>query len=135
MKLKDYQHSTYTMATPWKKRSSKKTIDEINVNTVSMNENLTTGLEVYKVKADDDGALLMKASIAPYGNKHRESKDIKSCSATFRPTGIRILLSFASVMKRLLAKIDFTSSFSQIGEAERNVCVVPPRECGGRSKS
>jgi len=49
-------------------------------------------------------------------------------------TGIQMLLSIASLMKWPLSKIDFTSAFLQTGNAERDVYVIPPRECGDRSK-
>lgn len=33
-----------------------------------------------------------------------------------------------------LAKIDFTAAFLQSGEAQRDVYVVPPKECAHRTK-
>jgi len=111
----------------------KVTVKEINVKSVPSNANVITSHVIYKVKANDDGSLKMKARIAPHGNKDRERQDLKTDSATCPPTGIRILLSIASLMKWPLAKIDFTSAFLQTGNAERDVYVVPPRECGDRS--
>jgi len=99
------------------------TVKEIHAKSVPNNSNVITSHVIYKIKANDDGSLKMKARIAPHGNKDRDREDLKSDSATCPPTGIRVLLSIASLMKWPLAKIDFTSAF-----------LIPPRECGDRSK-
>lgn len=48
------------------------------------------------------------------------------------PSGVRILLSIAALRKWRLSTIDVKSAFLQTGRAERDVFVVPPRECADR---
>ncbi len=103
------------------------------VSNVSKNFNIITSHVVYKVKANDDGSLKLKARIAPRGHKDRGKAFRKGDSAKCPPTGIRILLSISAMMKWPLAKIDFTSAFLQTGDAKRDVYVVSPRECRKRS--
>ena len=75
----------------------------------------------------------MKARIAPHGNKDKDRNRLKTDSAQCPPTGISILVSIATIMRWLLAKIDFVSAFLQTGDAKRDVYVIPPRECRRRS--
>ena len=62
----------------------------------------------------------MKARIAPHGNKDSEKDGLKTDSTSCPPTGIRALLSIATIHKWPLAKIDFKSAFLQTGDAKRD---------------
>lgn len=111
----------------------KETVRDIMSATVPENANVITSHVIYKVKLNDDGSFKMKARIAPHGNKDKEKYSLKSDSASCPPTGIRLLLSIAAIMKWPLSKIDFTSAFLQTGEAQRDVYVIPPRESKDKS--
>ena len=110
-----------------------KTVREVSVNKVPKGSNLVTSHVIYKVQANDDGSLKMKARIAPHGNKDKDRDLLKTDSAQCPPTGIRILVSVATIMKWPFAKIDFVSAFLQTGDAKRDVHVISPRECRRRS--
>ena len=71
----------------------------IDMSEVPRNANVITSHVLYKVKANDDGSMKMKARIAPHGNKDKDRSDLKSDSATCPPTGIRLLLSIAAIKK------------------------------------
>ena len=53
---------------------------------------------IYKVKENDDGSFKMKARIAPHGNKSEDKQMLKTDSSQCPPTGMRIILSIASMM-------------------------------------
>jgi len=112
----------------------KETVRDVMALDVPENANVITSHVIYKVKLNDDGSFKMKARIAPHGNKDKERDQLKSDSASCPPTGIRMLLSIAAIMKWPLSKIDFTSAFLQTGEAQRDVYVIPPRECKDKNK-
>ena len=105
------------------------TVREFSVNKVPKGSNVITSHVTYKVKANDDGSLKLKARIAHHGNKDRDRERLKTDSSHCPPTGIRILTSIATIMHWSLAKIDFTSAFLQTGEAKRDAYVIQPREC------
>ncbi len=105
----------------------------VSIDKVPNSSNVITSHVIYKVKANDDGTLKMKARIAPHGNKDKDRDLLKTDSVQCPPTGISILISIATIMKWPLAKIDFTSAFLQTGDAKRDVYVIPSRECRRRS--
>ena len=105
-----------------------KTVKLVHVSDVPKDANIITSHVIYKVKSNDDGTYKMKARIAPHGNKDKEKEQLKTDSCPCPPTGIRMLLSLATIMKWPVAKIDFKSAFLQTGFAQRDVYVVPPRE-------
>ena len=74
----------------------------------------------------------MKGRIAPHGNEDGKKYNLKTDSESFSPLGIRILLSIAFIKKWYLTKVDIFSAFLQSGPAQRDVYVVPPRECADR---
>ena len=115
----------------YQKEKSKfmKTVREVSVDKVPKGSNVITSHVIYKVKANDDGKLKMKARIAPHGNKDKDRDLLKTDSAQCLPTGIRILISIAMIMKWLLAKINFFSAFLQTGDAKPDVCAITPQEC------
>lgn len=102
-------HNTYST----QEEKFKSTVKEVYSKSIPESANVITSHVLYKIKANDDVALRMKARIAPHGNEDRERDKLKSDSATCPPTGIRMLLSIASLLKWPLAKIDFTSAFLQ----------------------
>lgn len=105
-----------------------KTIRKVHASNVPIGSNVISSHVLYKVKIRDDGSKMMKARIAPHGNRNREKEDIKTDSATCSPVRMRIILSIAVIKGWKLAKIDFKSAFLQSGQAIRDVYVVPPRE-------
>ena len=112
-------------------KSFKKTVTTVTVSQVPKDANIVTSHVLYKVKKCDDASLTLKARIAVHGNKDRDKDILKTDSATCPPVGIRILLSLATIYRWIVAKIDFKSAYLQT-EAERNVYIVPPRECKTR---
>ena len=88
---------------------------------------------IYKVKANNDGSLKMKARIAPHGNKQKDRDKFKTDSTQCPPTGIRIMTSIATIVQRPISTIDFVRAFLQTGESKRDFYVLPPRECRKRS--
>ena len=101
---------------------------------VPSHANIIRSHVIYKVKPGDDGSLKTKARIAPHGNKDKQRTELESDSATCPPIGIRLLLSFATLMKWPLTKIDFTNAYLQTSDARRDVYVVPPKEADDRAK-
>jgi len=71
--------------------------------------NIITSHVLYKVKQLDDGSKMVKARIAPHGDKDDMKDDLKKDSATCSPVGMRILLSISVIKSWLLCKIDFKS--------------------------
>lgn len=106
--------------------------EKVHVSNVPKDANVITSHVLYKVKQVDDGTKILKARIAPHGNKDREKNKMKTDSATCPPIGMRILFSLASMLLWTLMKIDFESAFLQTGPAKRSVYVVPPKECAVR---
>lgn len=109
-----------------------KTVRKVHISSVPIGSNVLSSHVLYKVKTLNDGSRKIKARIAPHGNKDRDRNKLKTDSAVCTPVGIRVL-SFAVIKGWKLCKIDFKSAFLQPGLAERNVYVVPPRECETRS--
>jgi len=110
-----------------------KTVRPVHVSEIPERANIITSHVLYKVKNCDDGTQIMKARIAPHGNKDCDKDGLKTDSTSCPPIGIRSLISIASIFKWFLVKIDFKSAFLQTGNAKRDVYVVPPRECSTRS--
>ena len=110
-----------------------KTVREIPVDKVPKNSNIISSHVIYKVKEGDDGSLKIKSRILRQGNKDKEKGNLKTNSSICPPTGIRILLAIATIMKWSLDKIDFTSAFLQNKAVKRDVYVVHPRECRRKS--
>jgi len=104
------------------------TVRKVHVTRVPIGSNVISSHVLYKVKMLDDGTKMLKARIAPHGNKDRERDNLKTDSATCSPVGMRLILSIAVIKKWNLAKIDFKSAFLQSGQAIRDVYVKPPRE-------
>ena len=96
------------------------------------NANVISSHVLYKIKELDDGTLKCKARIAPHGNKDSNMNDLKRDSATCPPIGFRTLLSICTIMQWFVSKVDIKGAFLQSGPAERDVYVVPPRECARR---
>lgn len=96
-------------------------------------QNIITSHVLYKVKLCDDGTKIMKARIAPHGNKDSDKNIYKIDSTSCPPVVIRCLHSISTINQWPMMKIDFKSAFLQTGEALRDVYVIPPRECHTRS--
>lgn len=109
-----------------------KTVKKVYISNVPKDANIISSHVLYKVKILDDGSKLVKARIAPHGNKDSMKDDLKKDSAMCSPVGMRVALSICTMKRWNFAKIDFTSAFLQSGLAERDVYVVPPRESGKR---
>lgn len=89
------------------KEDFKRTVKIVPIYKTPKNANVITSHVLYKVKTNDENSLKMKAGIAPHGNKNSEKLHLKTASAACPPTGIRILLSLATIFKLYLPKIDF----------------------------
>ena len=107
-------------------------VRRVHISHVPRNANIIRSHVLYKVKSLDDNSLLMKARIAPHGNEDRERYNLRTDSESCSPLGIRVLQSIAVIKKWFLTKVDILSAFLQSGPAERDVYVVPPRECSDR---
>ena len=107
----------------------KKQVKEIHVSKIPKNSNVITSHVLYKIKTLDDSSLLCKDRIAPHGNKDKYKESLKTDAQTCPPIGLRILLSICVIFNWSLVKINIKSAFLQSGSAERDVYVVPPREC------
>ncbi len=83
--------------------------------------------EIFKVKALDDGSLLMRCRFAPHGNEDMEKEELRTDSASCSPLAFRLFLSVCSLRKLFISKVDFKSAFLQTGPAERDVYVRPPK--------
>lgn len=77
----------------------KKKVEMIPVSEVPKSANIITSHFIYKVKRNDDNTLKMNARIATHGNKDKDMFNLKIDSSTCPPTGIRILLSIATMFK------------------------------------
>ena len=113
--------------------SFKKTAEPVRVSKIPPDANIISSHVIYKVKMNDDKALKLKARIAPHGNEDSLKHDLRSDCCVWPLTGIRLLLSMASLRKWRITKMDVESAFLQTGDANRNVYVVPPRESKNRS--
>lgn len=81
------------------------TVREVPVDKVPKSANIITNYVIYNVKAEDDGTLKMEARIAPHGNKDKEWESLKTDSSQCPSTGVRILISIATIMKWLISKL------------------------------
>lgn len=107
-------------------------VQKVHFTKVPVDGNIITSHVLFKVKLLDDGSKMIKASIAPHGNKYRERDNLKTDSATCAPVLMRIVLPIATIKNWHLSKIDFKSAFLQSGPACRDVYVVPPLESKSR---
>ena len=106
---------------------------KVHVSKVPATANVISSHVLYKIKDLDDGFLQCKARIAPHGNKDKNKENLKTDSSSCPPLGFRILLSVCSLMHWFASKVDIKSAFLQSGPAQRDVYVIPPRECKERS--
>lgn len=73
-----------------------------------------------------------RSRIALHGNKDVQPSGLRADSATYLPTGSRIILSIARIFKWALVKIGFKRAFQQTGKAWRDVFVTPLYEACNR---
>ena len=83
---------------------------------------------IYKLKYNDDKTLALKARIAPHGNEDDEKEILTTDCQTCPPTGIRIILSVASLFGWKIKRADAKGAFLKTGKAQRHVYVIPPIE-------
>ena len=57
-----------------------KALREVPIDKFPENSNIITSHLIYRLKANDDGSLKMKAEIAPHGNKGKDRYDLKTGS-------------------------------------------------------
>jgi len=62
-----------------------KTVTKVHVSDIPENANIITSHVLYKVKVLDDGSKIVKARIAPHGNKDDLKDNLKKSSATCSP--------------------------------------------------
>eukprot|EP00737_Agarophyton_chilense_P004392 gb/GEZJ01005506.1/.p1 GENE.gb/GEZJ01005506.1/~~gb/GEZJ01005506.1/.p1 ORF type:complete len:142 (-),score=23.29 gb/GEZJ01005506.1/:1729-2154(-) len=112
-----------------KEESFKREVREVPVTKVPKEANIIKSHVFYKVKNCDDDSQVLKARIAPHGNKDKDKLNLKTDSATCPSFGIRMLLSVSVLCKWILANIDSKTAFLQTGDTRRDVYVIPLREC------
>lgn len=105
-----------------------KRVSRIPISEVPESANVISSHTIYKIKFNDDKSLKLKARIAPHGNEDSLKNDLRSECCMCSPSGVRIVLSIASLRGWRLSKADVKSAFLQTGKAQRDVYVVPPRE-------
>lgn len=96
------------------KKISEKTVEMIPISTVPTSADVVTSHVLYKVKTNDYKFLKLKARPVPQGSKDSEKLPVKTDSAVRSPTGIRNLLSLATIFKWCLAKINFKGAFCRL---------------------
>ena len=107
--------------------------ERVHYSDVPANANVVSSHVIYKVKDLDDHSLHCKARIAPHGNKDSEKDGLRTDSSSCPSFGIRLLLFVCTILGWFLTKVDVKSAFLQSGRANRDVYVIPPRECRNRS--
>ena len=110
----------------------KKTVKLIPRDQVPANSNVINSHVIYKVKINDDQTLKLKDRIAPHGNEDSLRSVLKSDCSMCSPTGVRIVIMISSLFGWRIHKLDALTAFLQTGAAERDVYVVPRRECRDR---
>ena len=76
-----------------------KTVQKVSLDKIPKYSNIITSPVIYKFKENDDGSLMVKARIAPHGNKDKGKFNLKIDSSQCPPTGIRIAISISTIMK------------------------------------
>ena len=76
-----------------------KTVREYSIDNVRENSNVIASHVIYKVKANDNESLKMKAPIVPHGNKCKDRFELKTDSVHGPPSGTHILIHIATIMK------------------------------------
>ena len=115
--------------------SFKKTVRVIDPSSVPAKENIISSHVLYKIKITDGEGLQLKARIAPHGNEDSIKREMRSDCSMCDPTGVRVLISNATVRKWRISKVDVKSAFLQTGPAERSVYVIPPLVSEDRFRS
>lgn len=100
---------------------------------VPVNANVIGSHTIYKIKANDDQTLKLKARIAPHGNEDSDKSNLRSDCNMCPPIGIRIVSSTATIRKWRVVRADAETAFLQTGPAARDVYVIPPRESTHRN--
>ncbi len=66
-------------------------------------------------------------SLRPHGNEDMEKEELRTDSASWSPLAFRLFLSFWSLRKLFILKVDFKSAFLLTGPAEREFYVGLPK--------
>lgn len=106
----------------------KRTVRLVSVNDVPRNANKIAFHILYKLKISDDGIFNMKARTAPHGNEDSYKDSMKNDCCLYAPTGIRVLLSIATINFCRLSKADVKSSFLQAEDTQHDVYAIPSYE-------
>lgn len=96
---------------------------------VPYESNIVASHVLYNITSLDDGKLMCKVIIAPHGNKDQDNNKVRRNSNACASNGIRLLLSFSSMSRCYLSKLDVKSAVLQCDPAIRDVYLIPPREC------
>lgn len=118
----------------FEEESFKKTVRVVPLSFLPENANVIASHVFYKVKAEDDKLLKLKARNAPHGNEDSMKADLKTHCAMCRPVCAHLLLSTAALPGRRVSKLNVKSAFQQTGHAAHEVYFLPPRESSGRGK-
>eukprot|EP00171_Calliarthron_tuberculosum_P022021 IDg22021t1 len=95
-------------------KSFKKTVREVHVQNVPSNANVISSHVIYKVKILDDGSKLMKARIAPHGNKDRDKHSLKSDSSMCSPLAAYGLVNAGAKWQEHIEKTLKSIGFMQV---------------------
>lgn len=83
-----------------------KTVRRVYRKSVPVDSNTIFSHVLYKVKAQDDMSLMLKARIEPNRNEDSEQADRRSDYCMCPPLGIRVNLSTASIRTLRIVKLD-----------------------------
>lgn len=88
-----------------------KQVRRVLICNVPHDANIISSHVFYKVKKNDDHSLKIKAQTAPHGNEERIRNELRTECCMYSLTGIRIILSLATLHKWRLSKVDVKSAF------------------------
>lgn len=92
------------------------------------NANLIASHVLYKVTKDEDGALLLKATILPYGNRNLMKDDVTKDSTTAHVHVIILMLAVIFMIPLRMGLIDISRAYLQSGPICWTIFVRPPKE-------
>lgn len=131
MRHQDEGFDKAVIRTAYKKEQNAfcETVTLVARSDVPSNANIINSHTNYKVKINGYQSLLLKARIAPHSNKNSLKHELRTDCCICSPIGLRIVLMMAAMMAWPLRKDDMEPSFLQTGAAQRDVYVIPDREC------
>lgn len=105
---------------------------EVNANNLSKDANVIGSHFVFKVKADIDGSLKLKARLVLHGNRDRDRFTVRRDSSSADLSVVRLLLSLSVMLRLEIATADVKGAYMQSGRIQRDIYVRPPRSHSNR---